>query len=219
MTDMTLTMSNNTLASSEMALTMSKMAATISEMASSMSNTSLTTSVMASTISKLSSSMSEMSSTMSKLEKGLTGHDQQIQNLTATMTILMDNVANRQQSQQLNITSQRLPVPVPVRDCQDIAAAGHTISGHYIINPQDGLEPFSVYCELETNRSGWTVFQRRFNGSVDFDRDLQEYENGFGKTDGEYWLGLRNIHRLTMNGRWSLLVDLETNTGDKKYAF
>ena len=109
-------------------------------------------------------------------------------------------------------------MPTLARDCQDIAAAGHTISGPYTIDPLDGLEPFSVYCELHTNGIGWTVFQRRFNGSVDFDCNFEEYENGFGDIDGEYWLGLRNVLRLTRRGKWTLMVDIETNAGDKKYA-
>ena len=105
------------------------------------------------------------------------------------------------------------------QDCEDIAAAGKTVSGPYTINPQDGLESFSVYCELGTNRTGWTVFQRRYDGSLNFDRDLEDYEKGFGKTNGEYWLGLRNIYRLTRSGRWTLMVDIETTAGDKMYAF
>ena len=80
------------------------------------------------------------------------------------------------------------------------------------------MESFSVYCELEPDRNGWTVFQRRFNGSINFDGDFEEYENGFGDIDGEYWLGLRNILRLTRRDRWTLMVDIETNAGDKKYA-
>ena len=33
------------------------------------------------------------------------------------------------------------------------------------------------------------VFQRRFNGIVNFNRSWTMYEQGFGSVDGEFWLG------------------------------
>lgn len=36
---------------------------------------------------------------------------------------------------------------------------------------------------------GWTVVQRRFDGSENFDRNWEGYVNGFGSLNGEYWLG------------------------------
>ena len=37
------------------------------------------------------------------------------------------------------------------------------------------------------------VFQKRFNGTVDFYRGFNEYENGFGSVYGEFWLGIYYI--------------------------
>ena len=39
------------------------------------------------------------------------------------------------------------------------------------------------------DQSGWTVIQRRLDGSVDFYRGWSDYVNGFGSLIGEYWIG------------------------------
>ena len=33
------------------------------------------------------------------------------------------------------------------------------------------------------------VFQRRFSGDVNFSRNWDEYKQGFGYLDGDFWLG------------------------------
>lgn len=33
------------------------------------------------------------------------------------------------------------------------------------------------------------VFQKRFNGTISFLRGWNDYRVGFGRADGEYWLG------------------------------
>ncbi|KFB53755.1 hypothetical protein ZHAS_00022136 [Anopheles sinensis] len=54
-----------------------------------------------------------------------------------------------------------------------------------------------VLCDAEFEKGGWVVIQHRFNGSVDFYRKWTEYENGFGKLSGEFWLGNEKITKLT----------------------
>ena len=72
---------------------------------------------------------------------------------------------------------------------------------------------------METDGGGWTVFQRRKDGSVDFYRNWVDYEEGFGDLNGEFWLGLSKIHRLTQDGTdYTLRVDLEDFENETRYA-
>ena len=70
---------------------------------------------------------------------------------------------------------------------------------------------------METDGGGWTVLQRRQDGSADFYRGWVDYEMGFGKLDNEFWLGLSKIHRLTKIDS-SLRVDLEDFNQNTRYA-
>ena len=85
------------------------------------------------------------------------------------------------------------------------------------MNP-DGKGYFNVYCDMRTDGGGWTVFQRRQDGSVDFYRGWNDYKTGFGQLTAEFWLGNDKIHRLTASRPSSLRVELEDWNGVRVYA-
>ena len=69
------------------------------------------------------------------------------------------------------------------------------------------------------NGGGWTVFQRRRDGSENFYRGWMEYDNGFGNVKAEHWLGLKKISCLTgAKPVAQLRVDLADYEGRQKYA-
>ena len=75
-----------------------------------------------------------------------------------------------------------------------------------------------VYCDTNSGGGGWTVIQRRKDGSVEFkNRDWVEYEDGFGNLHGEFWIGLRSMHCLTSQGNWELRIDYQLKNGTKSY--
>ena len=75
-----------------------------------------------------------------------------------------------------------------------------------------------LYCDTSSGGGGWTVIQRRKDGSLDFEqRDWVEYEDGFGNLNGEFWIGLRSMHCLTSQGHWELRIDYHLTNGTKSY--
>ncbi|KAL9982612.1 hypothetical protein ACROYT_G004678 [Oculina patagonica] len=88
----------------------------------------------------------------------------------------------------------------------------------YAGKPCNGGKPMQVFCDMTTDGGGWTVFQKRLDGSVDFYLGWRSYKNGFGDLNGEFWLGNDNLHRLTAADDVMLRVDLEDFDGNITYA-
>jgi len=96
--------------------------------------------------------------------------------------------------------------------------AGTTGSGVYRVKPLDGGKSFEIYCDMRTDGGGWNVFSRRYDGSVNFYRGWNRYKRGFGRLDGEYWLGLDKINRLSKTMPHRLRIDLTSFDGAKKFG-
>ena len=103
-------------------------------------------------------------------------------------------------------------------NCADIYKSGQRTDGVYTIKP-DNLPAFDVFCDQTTAGGGWTVFQKRVDGSVNFYLRWTDYKRGFGDPSGEFWLGNEKIHRLASDdNNVRLRVDLEDFEGNTRYA-
>uniref|UniRef100_A0A182QVS1 Fibrinogen C-terminal domain-containing protein n=1 Tax=Anopheles farauti TaxID=69004 RepID=A0A182QVS1_9DIPT len=100
----------------------------------------------------------------------------------------------------------------------------NTDSAVYVANVTDYTKAnytFNVLRDATPNHEfggNWTVFQRRFYGSVDFNRSWAQHRDGFGNVRGEHWLGLEKLKFLLNSGRHELLVVLEDFDGVIAYA-
>ncbi|XP_066270927.1 angiopoietin-2-like [Branchiostoma lanceolatum] len=97
---------------------------------------------------------------------------------------LPDNFNNPANSKKLGRTNY-------FDDCSEIHTAyatliGQVSSGVHSIKSVNVDNPVSVYCDQATDGGGWTVIQRRFDGSLEFFRWIRAYQEGFGDSSGEY---------------------------------
>ena len=103
------------------------------------------------------------------------------------------------------------------KSCLDYYQNGSTTDGVYWVYP-DEEEPFQVLCDMTTDGGGWTTFQRRMDGSVDFYVDWESYKKGFGNLKGEFWLGNDYLHRLTASASMAFRIDMEDYEDDRRFA-
>ncbi|XP_039387690.1 angiopoietin-2 isoform X3 [Mauremys mutica] len=104
------------------------------------------------------------------------------------------------------------------KDCAEAFKSGLTTSGIYTITVPNSAEEKKTYCDMESNGGGWTVIQRRKDGSVDFHRTWKEYKMGFGDPAGEYWLGNELVSQLTNQKRYVLKIHLKDWEGNEAYS-
>ncbi|XP_053329164.1 ficolin-1-B-like [Spea bombifrons] len=103
------------------------------------------------------------------------------------------------------------------KNCKELLQRGNSLSGWYTIYP-NSQKAMTVKCDMETDGGGWTVFQRRQDGSVDFFQNWNSYKSGFGNQQSDFWLGNDNLHLLTSTGTFELRVDLTDFENGKYFA-
>jgi len=108
----------------------------------------------------------------------------------------------------------------PKQDCLEFYQAGVKVDGMYKIVAEKFTSRYA-FCDQTSDGGGWTVFQRRKDGSTNFYRNWQEYKNGFGHLESELWFGNENLHDLTKTEnapkKSTLMINIKKN-GAKIWA-
>ena len=84
-----------------------------------------------------------------------------------------------------------------------------------------GFKVVEVYCKFDnTNNIGWTVFQQRFDQSLNFALPWVFYKEGFGVIGEHYnfWLGNDALHFLSSQNSYKLRVEVVDIDGDAVFS-
>ncbi|MEE6522600.1 hypothetical protein FKM82_021209 [Ascaphus truei] len=139
----------------------------------------------------------------------LTKHVSEIQGDKTEATQEPDSVTTATPNIPVAMATEVTESSGPWLDCFDALLGGQKSSGIYLLKPHGGNQVMQAWCDQERAGGGWTIIQRRQDGSINFFTTWQSYKHGFGNLDGEYWLGLENIYWLTDQGSYKLLVLME----------
>ena len=121
-------------------------------------------------------------------------------------------------------TRQRRRVEATVkksaRDCKDLFEQGLQRDGIYFIHSDDTDDLYRpIRCRMSIFGGGWTVIQKRFDGSTNFNLNWTSYKNGIGDLASEFWYGNENIHNLTKNGDNEVLFELKAADGQYYHPY
>lgn len=124
-------------------------------------------------------------------------------------------VAQGKRQQALQATSSRAQLAQPQEDagksCLDSYLA---VNGILKLQLGPESEPFYVPCE----EAGWTVILNRSSDDLSFERNWEDYKEGFGNLAGDFFIGLDKLNAMTSSTVHELRIVLENFKGDVAYA-
>ncbi|XP_060658497.1 angiopoietin-related protein 2-like [Drosophila nasuta] len=159
------------------------------------------------TISSYTTIINEQAKQIELLKEDLQVKDQIIFHLETKTQDITDKFKNLEDLSTTSITETDDSSCLAFGDSNDV----------HLIKIDDG-EAFEVPCESRVAGNGWTVIQRRLDGSVKFNRNWLEYKEGFGNLSGEFFIGLEKLHRMTVARPHELYIHLINFHNESSYA-
>ena len=135
----------------------------------------------------------------------------------ALQCLLYNDTINYSELEEQDNSKQSVLYSQLMRDCLDWYNVGARNTGIYTIVISGGFSK-RVRCNMDIDSGGWLVFQYRHNGEIDFFRNWQEYKQGFGSLDKEFWLGNDWLYYFTSSYDQELYIQGERFSGDINFS-
>ena len=124
------------------------------------------------------------------------GNSKYFENLTSKVRSLELLIVELQNEIELLKPCNRPNNPNIFRSCLELLNHGFKKSGKYLIKPFLNVTK-TVYCDQDTEGGGWTVFLRNAHGLISFNKVWDEYKEGFGTVEYDFWLGNEFMYKAT----------------------
>ncbi|XP_061166600.1 uncharacterized protein LOC133175501 [Saccostrea echinata] len=106
----------------------------------------------------------------------------------------------------------------PNRDCSDLKTFWNmNRDAVYTVREPNKMLTLAV-CDMHTDNGGWTIFQRRVGSVVNFNRNWNDYKEGFGNLGASYWWGTERLYNVTHN-RTNLVLRIDMMDWDNNTAY
>ncbi|XP_060666863.1 fibrinogen-like protein 1 [Drosophila nasuta] len=146
--------------------------------------------------------INEMEAAIKEKDTVIMTHNLKIENQTSTIMKQTEEIAE---------------LKAQLSDYESPSCYGKSTDVHVIRVP--GSEPFPVFCDSVLTDSGWTVIQRRRDGSITFNRNWTDYTIGFGDLRSEFFIGLQKLHLITQSQHHELYIFLQGFDEENRYAY
>ncbi|XP_032903046.1 angiopoietin-related protein 4 isoform X2 [Amblyraja radiata] len=148
-------------------------------------------------------------------------NDNSIRSIMETQSKNIDELLTRIKDQQWQLDKQNIQIKVLQSKLQESRLhLKDSPSWKLILKRRMDIFPHPHPSDEPTlaDKGGWTVIQRRMDGSIDFDRLWQAYKDGFGNLTGEFWLGLEKLYTIVRQGSYLLRIELEDWENHTEYT-
>ncbi|XP_068150648.1 angiopoietin-2-like [Drosophila tropicalis] len=153
---------------------------------------------------KLTNEIHELKSQVAFYQKNL----EDAQNQIVAKNSLIDSHSLKLNQTEISLSDcKRI---LPKTGCKDLSSGIHLID-------ISTLEPIRSLCEGEIDGGGWIVVHRRLDDSENFKRNWTDFRSGFGDLNGNFFIGLEKLHRITQTDVYELLIEIGFH--DETFAY